>query len=76
MTAGAAADDFDIGAFDVAKGDLRAVGPYFFCKVFDGECMLLILVGGLVFIGAVDADQVRNGCGKDILAVFGFPSAG
>ena len=35
--------------------------------------MLLILVGGLVFIRAVDADQVRNGCGKDILAVFGFP---
>ena len=30
VAAGAAADDFDIGAFDVAEGDLRAVGPYFF----------------------------------------------
>ena len=74
--AGAAADDFDIGAIDVAEGDLRAVSPYFFCKVFDGECMLFVLVSGVVFIRAVYADQVRHGGCKDILAVFGFAAAG
>ena len=76
MAAGATADDFDIGTFDVAEGDLRAVGPYFFCKVFDGEGMLLVLVGGFVFVGTVDADQVGHGGCEDVLAVFGFAAAG
>ena len=53
VAAGAAADDFDIGVFDVAEGDLRAVAPLSFCKVFDGECMLLILVG---------APRLHRGC--------------
>lgn len=76
VAAGAAADDFDIGTFDVAEGDLGAVSPYFFCKVFDSKSMLLVLVGGFVFVGAVYADQIGYGGCKDVLAVFGFAAAG